>query len=341
MRQENPNAALISIAARPDRVLSVYSVLVSLSMAKSHFFSKEGVCMGAKTASTRVSSRALQQVTFPDGSSVPPIGMGTWHMGEDPSKRAGEVKALKAGFESGSRLIDTAEMYGNGAAESVVGKALRELPREQVFLVSKVLPENAGCDRIFDACRASLKRLGTSYLDLYLLHWRGPVPLIETVGCMEQLKEHGLIRRWGVSNFDVDDMQDLVSVPGGIDCATDQVLYHLASRGVEHDLLPWLHARHMPLMAYCPLAQAGRLSRGILQDEAVASIAAAHGATPAQVILAFAIRSGWVIALPKAGTADHARENAAAMSLALTTDELSTLSQRYPAPHCKVPLDVQ
>lgn len=297
--------------------------------------------MGATTASTRVSSRAFKHVAFPDGSSVPAIGMGTWHMGEDPTRRGAEVEALVAGFEAGSTLIDTAEMYGDGAAESVVGDALRLLPRERVFLVSKVLPENAGCDRIFDSCRASLKRLGTDYLDLYLLHWRGAVPLMETVDCLEQLVEQGLIRRWGVSNFDVDDMIDLLATPGGLDCATDQVLYNLGSRGIEYELLPWLHDRHIPVMAYCPLAQGGRLCEGILGDEVVREVAAAHDATPAQVMLAFAVRSGWVMAIPKAASATHARENATAMDLQLTEGELRALSQRFPAPHCKVPLDVQ
>ena len=300
--------------------------------------------MGATTASTRVSSRAfkhIKHVAFPDGSSVPAIGMGTWHMGEDPTRRGAEVEALVAGFEAGSTLIDTAEMYGDGAAESVVGDALRLLPRERVFLVSKVLPENAGCDRIFDSCRASLKRLGTDYLDLYLLHWRGAVPLMETVDCLEQLVEQGLIRRWGVSNFDVDDMIDLLATPGGLDCATDQVLYNLGSRGIEYELLPWLHDRHIPVMAYCPLAQGGRLSAGILDDEVVREVAAAHDAAPAQVMLSFAVRSGWVIAIPKATSATHARENAAAMGLQLTEGELRALSKRFPAPHCKVPLDVQ
>ena len=304
--------------------------------------------MGASTASTRVSSRALKQSTittittaFPDGTTVPAIGMGTWHMGEDPTRRGAEVAALVAGFEAGSTLIDTAEMYGNGAAESVAGDALRILPRDQVFLVSKVLPDHAGCDRIFDSCRASLKRLGTDYLDLYLLHWRGAVPLAETVDCLEQLVEQGLIRRWGVSNFDVDDMQDLLATPGGRDCATDQVLYHLGSRGVERELMPWLDEHRMPLMAYCPLAQAGRLAEGLLSDTVVRGVAAAHAATPAQVLLAFAIHSGRVVAIPKAGTAAHAQENAQAMSLALTDADLQALSERFPAPRGKVPLDVQ
>lgn len=297
--------------------------------------------MGATTASTRVSNRAFKSISFPDGRMVPAIGMGTWHMGEDPALRNAEVEALCAGFEAGSTLIDTAEMYGNGAAESVVGDALRSLPRDQVFLVSKVLPENAGCDRIFESCRASLKRLGTDYLNLYLLHWRGAVPLMETVDCMEQLVEQGFIRSWGVSNFDVDDMADLLTAPGGLDCATDQVLYHLGSRGIEHALLPWLHERHIPLMAYCPIAQAGRLRSGIMDDEVVRAVASAHDATPAQVLLAFAIRSGWVVAIPKAGSVAHARENAAAMALRLSDDELRALSKRFPAPHAKVPLDVQ
>ena len=298
--------------------------------------------MGATTASTRVSSRAfkhIKHVAFPDGSSVPAIGMGTWHMGEDPTRRGAEVEALVAGFEAGSTLIDTAEMYGDGAAESVVGDALRLLPRERVFLVSKVLPENAGCDRIFDSCRASLKRLGTDYLDLYLLHWRGAVPLMETVDCLEQLVEQGLIRRWGVSNFDVADMEELWRVPGGDACAVNQVLYHLESRGVEVALRPWMDAHGVTMMAYCPLAQGGRLAYGVMDDAVVLETARRHGATPAQILLAWAMRDGRTVAIPKAGTPEHMRLNAAASRIVLTTQELDDLDARFPAPRVKPPLD--
>lgn len=282
-------------------------------------------------------------VKLPDGTLVPAIGQGTWYMGDDPARRASEIEALRTGVACGMTLIDTAEMYGEGAAERLVGEAIAPLDRDGLFLVSKVYPHNAGRAHIFDSCRASLDRLGTGALDLYLLHWRGDVPLAETVACMEELRAEGLIRRWGVSNFDVADMQELMSVPGGDACAVNQVLYHLGSRGIEFDLAPWQAARGIPLMAYCPLAQAGRLARarGLLQDPSVAEVAARHDATPAQVLLAFAIRSGDVVAIPKAAAPEHACDNAAALDLRLTRDDLALLDRRFPAPARKTPLDME
>lgn len=282
-------------------------------------------------------------VKLPDGTRIPAIGQGTWHMGDDPDRRASEIEALRTGVACGMTLIDTAEMYGEGAAERLVGEAIAPLGRDELFLVSKVYPHNAGRAHIFDSCRASLDRLGTGALDLYLLHWRGDVPLAETVACMEELRAEGLIRRWGVSNFDVADMEELMRVPGGDACAVNQVLYHLGSRGIEFDLAPWQAARGIPLMAYCPLAQAGRLARarGLLQDPSVAEVAARHDATPAQVLLAFAIRSGNVVAIPKAAAPEHARDNAAALDLHLTGDDLALLDRRFPAPARKMPLDME
>lgn len=280
-------------------------------------------------------------VALPDGTRIPAIGQGTWYMGDDPARRATEVETLRTGAACGMTLIDTAEMYGEGAAETLVGAAIAPLERDELFLVSKVYPHNAGRDRIFDSCRASLERLGVETLDLYLLHWRGDVPLAETVACMEQLQADELIRRWGVSNFDVADMEELMAVPGGDACAVNQVLYHLGSRGIEFDLLPWQDAHGIPVMAYCPLAQGGRLSAGLLRDEAVAAVASRHDATPAQVLLAFVIRSGTVVAIPKASTPAHARDNAAALELRLTDDDLALLDQRFPAPDRKMPLDME
>lgn len=282
-------------------------------------------------------------VKLPDGTLVPAIGQGTWYMGDDPARRASEIEALRTGVACDMTLIDTAEMYGEGAAERLVGEAIAPLDRDELFLVSKIYPHNAGRAHIFDSCRASLDRLGTGALDLYLLHWRGDVPLAETVACMEELRAEGLIRRWGVSNFDVADMEELMSVPGGDACAVNQVLYHLGSRGIEFDLAPWQAARGIPLMAYCPLAQAGRLARarGLLQDPSVAEVAARHDATPAQVLLAFVIRSGDVVAIPKAAVPEHARDNAAALDLHLTRDDLALLDRRFPAPARKTPLDME
>lgn len=281
------------------------------------------------------------QVILPDGTHVPALGQGTWYMGDDPARRAQEIETLRTGIACGMTLIDTAEMYGEGAAERLVGAAIEGYDRESLFLVSKVYPHKADRAHIFASCEASLARLGTDYLDLYLLHWREDVPLAETVECMEELQRRGLIRRWGVSNFDVADMEDLMHVPGGSACATNQVLYHLGSRGIEFDLLPWQREHGIPTMAYCPLAQGGRLTRGLLDDATVRDIAALHDATSAQVLLAFAIREGDVIAIPKASTPAHARDNAEAARLNLSTEDIARLSQRFPAPTEKVPLDME
>ena len=289
----------------------------------------------------------MRTVRLSDGSEIPALGQGTWHLGERPERAAEERAALVAGLEAGSTLIDTAEMYGEGAAEELVGRALADaacagIPREQVFLVSKVYPWNAGGARLRESCEASLRRLGMDYLDLYLLHWPGDVPLEETVAGMEALRERGLIRRWGVSNFGVDHMRELWRVPGGRACAVNQVLYHVASRGVEFDLLPWMRSHGVAAMAYCPLAEAGALSGGILDDPLLAEIARAHGAdvTPAQVLLAFVLRDSTTVAIPKAARAVHARENAVAPGLVLTDAELAALDDAWPAPSCAMPLDV-
>ncbi len=194
---------------------------------------------------------AMKTVILKDGTPVPAVGQGTWFMGEKPSRRKDEIAALRWGIENGMNLIDTAEMYGDGASEELVGEAIAPYEREKLFLVSKVYPWNAGRAHIFRSCEDSLKRLGTSYLDMYLLHWRGSVPLHETVECMEELVSNGLIRRWGVSNLDYDDMEELYDIHNGDHCQTDQVLYHLGSRGTERKLQPWLKQHDIPLMAYC------------------------------------------------------------------------------------------
>ena len=282
----------------------------------------------------------IETVAMPDGTPMPRLGMGTWYLGERASTREREIAALRAGLDAGVTLIDTAEMYGNGAAEELVGEAIRGYDRERLFLVSKVYPHNAGDPEIFESVEASLGRLGTSYLDLYLLHWRGAVPLAETVACMERLVEDGLIRHWGVSNFDADDLEELFSVPDGDRCAVNQDLYHLGSRGVEYDVLPWMRAEHMPLMAYCPLAQAGDLRRGLLSDPGVVEVARAHGATPMQVLLAFVLRDPLVVAIPRSGDAEHVLENIRARDIELTADDLALLSRSFPAPRHPVPLDI-
>jgi diketogulonate reductase-like aldo/keto reductase len=278
-------------------------------------------------------------VMFEHGLALPAIGQGTWYMGENAGQRQKEIAALRAGIDAGLTLIDTAEMYADGGAEEVVGEALQGR-REQVFLVSKVYPWNAGGQKTVAACDASLRRLKTDYLDLYLLHWRGNYSLAETVEAMETLIRQGKIRRWGVSNLDYDDMQELYGVTGGKACATNQVLYHLGSRGIEFDLLPWCQQQQIPVMAYCPLAQAGRLRDDLFNSRAVKDVAHAHQATPAQVLLAWAIRQPGVMAIPKASSVDHVKENAAALALQLSDEAIVLLDQAFPAPGRKTPLDV-
>lgn len=279
-------------------------------------------------------------VTLPDGTVVPALGQGTWYMGENDSIREQEIRALQVGIDLGMTLIDTAEMYGSGRSELLIGEAIKGR-RDNVFLVSKVYPHNAGLDSIATACENSLKRLGTDRLDLYLLHWRGGIPLEETIEGMERLQKEGKILRWGVSNFDIDDMEELWELSGGSHCATNQVLYHLASRGIEFSLMPWLRERNVPVMAYCPLAQGGTLSGRLLNDPTLLEIAKERGAKPLQIALAWAIRSGDVIAIPKASREQHVRENAAAAEIELTEEELRKLDQVFPKPLRKVPLDIQ
>ncbi|MCE8028646.1 aldo/keto reductase [Halomonas daqingensis] len=274
---------------------------------------------------------------------LPAIGQGTWYMGEGLAPRSDEVRALQQGLELGLTLIDTAEMYADGGAEEVVGEALAGR-RDQAFLVSKVYPWNAGRDSAIDACERSLRRLGTDHLDLYLLHWPGSIPLAETLEAFERLREQGKIRRFGVSNFDVEELDSLVALPGGGECAVNQVLYHLGSRGIEHALRPRMQRLGMPLMAYCPLAQAGQLRRDLFEHSAVREVADGLGITPAQLLLAWAIRplNGRrdVIAIPKAVQPQHVAENTAALEVELSDEALARLDAAFPAPGRKVPLDI-
>jgi diketogulonate reductase-like aldo/keto reductase len=275
----------------------------------------------------------MKMIRFPDGATVPALGQGSWMMAEQPARRAAEIAALREGIELGLTLIDTAEMYADGESERLVGEAIAGR-RDAVFLVSKAYPQNASRARLAQACEASLARLGTDRLDLYLLHWRGRVPLAETVDAMEALVAAGKILRWGVSNLDTDDMAELVASGGGA-CATDQILYNLTRRGPEHDLAPWLAAHGMPLMAYSPIEQ-GRL----VGDKALGEIAAARGATPAQVALAWLLARDGVIAIPKAGSAAHVRDNRAAADLVLTAEDLARLDRAFPPPSAPVPLEM-
>jgi diketogulonate reductase-like aldo/keto reductase len=277
---------------------------------------------------------------LPDGRTVPRLGQGTWRMGEDASRADGEIESIQMGIRLGMTLIDTAEMYGSGGAEELVGEAIAGIPREELFLVSKVYPHNAGRRNIFKSCEDSIRRMGAGSLDLYLLHWRGSIPLRETVACMEEMKRDGLIGGWGVSNFDAGDMEELFNVPGGENCQTNQVLYHLGSRGIEYELLPWMEAKGMPFMAYSPLAQAGRLKSGILKSGAVREVCRRHGVQGGQVLLAFALRLSNAIVIPKAGTLEHVAENAASALLTLFEDDLRLLEEEHPSPRRKVSLDM-
>ena len=275
----------------------------------------------------------IRSITLPGGRRVPALGQGTWGMGEDPDRRAEESAALRAGIESGMTLIDTAEMYGEGATESFLGEALEGL-RDRVFLVSKVYPQNAGAARLRRACEGSLKRLKAETLDLYLLHWRGSVPLAETVDAMEALRDSGLIGAWGVSNFDADDLEDLLEA-GGDGGVTNQVLYNLTRRGPEYDLLPLMDKLSLPAMAYSPIEQ-GRLAG----HEALEQVAGRHGATGLQVALAWLLRRPDLMVIPKAGSVAHVAENRAAADLSLTEADIADLDRAFPAPVRKVALEM-
>jgi len=276
----------------------------------------------------------LPTVTLPSGETVPQLGQGTWHMGESGRARKDEVTALKLGLDLGMTLIDTAEMYGNGGAEEVVAEALAGR-RDECFIVSKVLAENATRAGTIAACERSLKRLKTDRIDLYLLHWRGRPKLEETVSGFEALLASGAIRAWGVSNFDVDDMEELFSQQGGAACASNQVLYNLRRRGIEAGLLPWCRERGMPIMAYSPIEQ-GRL----LRDRALTGVAIRHRATPAQIALAWVLRHTDMMVIPKATTLEHVRDNRAALDIALTEQDLAELNRAFPPPKGRRPLEL-
>ena len=278
-------------------------------------------------------------VLFPDGIRVPAVGQGTWFMGEKESEFRSEVSALQLGIDLGMTLIDTAEMYADGGAERVVGEAISGR-RDQVFLVSKVYPQNAGGEKAIAACEQSLQRLKTETLDLYLLHWRGSIKLEETVRAMEALQQAGKIRRWGVSNLDTPDMNELWNVPSGEHCQTNQVLYHAASRGIEYELLPWCREHEIPVMAYCPLAQAGNLRHEVLHHPVMQQLARVRNVSSAQIALAWVTRFDNVIAIPKAVQPGHVHDNAGALTLSLNPEEIALIDQAFPTPSIKMPLDI-
>lgn len=269
---------------------------------------------------------------MPDGTPIPVFGLGTWKMGEGRSNTEMEIAALRAGLDQGVTLIDTAEMYGSGGSERVVGQAIKGR-RDETFLVSKVLPSNGRHDRVIAACEASLRNLGTDRLDLYLLHWRGPTPLAETVRAFEDLIASGKILRWGVSNFDPADMAELDAISS--DCAANQVLYNLTRRGIEFDLLPMAQQRSLPIMAYSPIEQGA-----VLDDPTLADIARSHNATPAQIALAWVLRQPGVIAIPKSSRPDRVTENLGALDIKLTETDLAKLDQAFPPPRRRTSLEM-
>jgi len=273
----------------------------------------------------------MTKLRLPDGTEIPTLGQGTWHMGENAARRREEAAALRLGLDLGMSLIDTAEMYGEGGAEEVVAEAIAGR-RQDVFLVSKVYPHNAGGRKLEAACERSLKRLRVEAIDLYLLHWRGSIPLADTVEGFERLRAAGKIRCWGVSNLDVSDLEELG--PALADCAADQVLYNLEQRGIEYDLLPFCRQRGMPVMAYTPIGQGGAM----LRNRALGAVAARHGATPAQVAIAWTLRGPGVISIPKAADPEHVRQNAKAREIALTEQDLAELDAAFPPPNRKRPL---
>ena len=277
----------------------------------------------------------MKTVGLPSGRSIPVLGQGTWKMGEDPAKRRTEVVALGLGLDLGMTLIDTAEMYGEGGAESMIAEVIASR-RAEVFLVSKVYPHNGTRQRVIEACERSLRRLKTDYLDLYLLHWRGSVPLADTMQGFQTLKRAGKIRDYGVSNFDQDDMVEAAGLDGGDEIATDQVLYNLKRRGIEWDLLPWCRERGIPIMAYAPLEEGNMLNRPQLK-----LVASRLGVTPAQVALSWLIRQEGIVTIPKASSTDHVRENRAALDLTLDGQDLAELDQTFSRPRKKIPLVVR
>ncbi|WP_316861280.1 aldo/keto reductase [uncultured Cohaesibacter sp.] len=276
----------------------------------------------------------MKSITIAKQEQLPALGQGTWYMGDSAASKKDEIASLRRGVELGLKVIDTAEMYGSGKSERLVGEAIEPI-RDEIFLVSKVLPYNASRSGTIEACEQSLKRLGTDHLDLYLLHWPGPNPLSETIGAFEELQKAGKIRYWGVSNFDPNDMAELLSTQGGERVATNQVLYNLTRRGIEWDFLPQSNADDMPIMAYSPIEQAR-----LLKSKGLQKLASDLGITAAQLALAWLLTRKGVLAIPKAGTPAHVEQNAAALEIDLSEETLTELDHLFPGPSGPIPLEI-
>lgn len=282
-----------------------------------------------------------KKITLPNGTILDNLGIGTWYMGENFSSRTEEITSIQYALDNGIQLIDTAEMYGNGESEILIGEAIKNYDRNKIFLVSKVLPSNASKQKIFTACENSLKRLKTDYLDLYLLHWKGIYSFEETFSCMEKLKDMGKIHQWGVSNMDINDMIEIENSTFGKNCQVNQVLYHLGSRGIEYSLKPFTDSKNIPTMAYCPLAQGGKLKNKFFHSPIIKQIAIKHNITPIQVLLCFVLSQENIIAIPKASKLKHMKQNIECLNINLDVEDINILNQEFPKPSKKLPLDIE
>ena len=281
----------------------------------------------------------MKKVTI-NNQVLPALGIGTWEIGDDPKLRDEEIAAIRAGLDAGLSVIDTAEMYGNGRSEELVGEAIKPYQRAKIFLISKVLPQNASRSKMRQSLQNSLQRLQTDYLDLYLYHWRGMVPLSETVSELQALQNEGLIRSWGVSNFDIDDMEELWQLPEGQNCVVNEDLYNLETRGIEYSLLPWQREHHVPLIAYSPLGRGPKMGSTMMKNEAVLQVAEKHQASAYQILLAWVMQQPDVLAIPKSSSSKHLLSNLKALDIELTPEDLQILEKAYPKPEHKEPLAI-
>ena len=281
----------------------------------------------------------MKKVTI-NNQVLPALGIGTWEIGDDPKLRDEEIAAIRAGLDAGLSVIDTAEMYGNGRSEELVGEAIKPYQRAKIFLISKVLPQNASRSKMRQSLQNSLQRLQTDYLDLYLYHWRGMVPLSETVSELQALQNEGLIRSWGVSNFDIDDMEELWQLPEGQNCVVNEDLYNLETRGIEYSLLPWQREHHVPLIAYSPLGRGPKMGSTMMKNEAVLQVAEKHEASTYQILLAWVMQQPDVLAIPKSSSSKHLLSNLKALDIELTPEDLQILEKAYPKPEHKEPLAI-
>ena len=281
----------------------------------------------------------MKKVTI-NNQVLPALGIGTWEIGDDPKLRDEEIAAIRAGLDAGLSVIDTAEMYGNGRSEELVGEAIKPYQRAKIFLISKVLPQNASRSKMRQSLQNSLQRLQTDYLDLYLYHWRGMIPLSETVSELQALQNEGLIRSWGVSNFDIDDMQELWQLPEGQNCVVNEDLYNLETRGIEYSLLPWQREHHVPLIAYSPLGRGPKMGSTMMKNEAVLQVAEEHEASAYQILLAWVMQQPDVLAIPKSSSSKHLLSNLKALDIELTPEDLQILEKAYPKPEHKEPLAI-